>query len=588
MLSDGTASRFEAGRVQEALATLYGIGARFILLEGKQPSGGKSGLYDRRRPSIEEAFNHFCANPWESDRDIAIEPASIGYAVVDVDGVRKTEGRVPDGSLKATEKAVIDRLGPQSRAFPSMSGGGKCHVWRKIDAGAEAPLGVKDDGKPYLAAPTDMYFDARGPGSGSAFDIRFKHSYVRVTNYLVELARYAAGDDSDPSAEWLKLIRHGKRWKPVKPEPPRPVLPAEPISDEQAERMNRAYIEKLPALAEGSRHNILNEAGYKAGQEAAWNPRFIGMLEEWALARVPKSKARQLRKAYADGMNNPVGKPESKRPGPSANGRPALPPVEAYEKEAEAAAASGESPTEELSLARSFVRSARGRLLFDVETGKWMAFDKGWKKSIKEPVIVRVRQFVANSNPEPEEPKMRNKFNAEGLGTRIYKMSSELTAVAGSERFDLDDALVGFPGGGIAEIITGKIRAAAKEDMVSIETGCAPKEGPTPRFDAFLEETFGGDADTIRYLCRFFGYCLTGSTEEHKALFFQGAPATGKSAFIEIVKLVFGGYCKAINSKTFVSGRSDEHPTIVANLRGPPARDLRRDRGQRPGSTTRC
>ena len=37
-----------------------------------------------------------------------------------------------------------------------------------------------------------------------------------------------------------------------------------PVDDAGTERMNQAYIDKLPALTEGARHNLLNETGYKA------------------------------------------------------------------------------------------------------------------------------------------------------------------------------------------------------------------------------------------------------------------------------------------------------------------------------------
>lgn len=564
--------RCDAATEKAALETLRKLGARFILLEGKRPIGGATRLYERKRPTAAQAHDHLSSDPWETARDIAIEPASLGYAVADVDGARKAEKAVPEGSLAFTEHALINRLGSASRSFPSMSGGGKCHVWRRIDKRAEAPLGLKDDGQPYRSAPTDMYFAKEGPGSGTAFDIRFRRSYVRVTNYFVQLADYAQADESEPSAEWSTLIAYGKRWKPEKPQTIAPVLPVEPISDEQAERMNQAYIDKLPALTEGERHNILNSAGYKAGQEAAWNPKLIEMLERWASASgITKVKARQLRKAYADGMKHPVGRPERKTVGARGQDRP-VPPIEAYgEAEASSATRSGLTPlaTEELNLARSFVVSTASGLLYDVETGKWMEFAKGWKRRIKEPIIVRVRQFVADANPEPEEPKMRNKFAAEGIGSRVYKMTSEMTAMAGSERFDLDDMLLGLPEGGCFEIESGKIRAANKSDMLSIETGYAPKEGPYPRFKAFLAETFGEDQPTIRYLLRYLGYCLTGMTVEHRVLFLQGAPATGKSALLDIVGRVFGGYCKSVSSKTFVTGRTDEHPTIIANLRGP-------------------
>ena len=559
---------------QRAVSQLHSVGARFVLLAGKRPAGGLRGLYDRERPSPEQVMAHL-----QAGKDVALEPGSICYAVADVDGPRKGEEPVTEAHLAETVQAVQMYLGEGARPFPSMSGGGKSHVWRKIDVTDPAPLGYKDDGKPYISAPTDMYLSQEGPGSGTAFDIRFKHSYVRITNYLVDLADFVWQDKSNYSEEWKDFIHYGKRWKPSKPPvPATPVMPVNPVDDAVLERMNQAYIDKLPALTEGARHNLLNETGYKAGQESAWNPKFLGMLKSWAgkqiTGRGSKAKLAQLDKAFADGQRNPVPRPERKNvitmPTPEPPDRPA-PPLTAYAQDQgkQPAQESDGNPLYEFPLANSYVFKTKRSLLFDEESQKWFRFKTGWRIEARGRVIVAIRKYVMAANPDPSNIKLCAKYASESIGARIYKMISEITERKASETFDQNPLLIGLKGGQIYELTTGRLRAAKLEDYVSRETGCMARKGKTPMFDRFMLRAFDGDSSTIAFVLRFVAYSLTGMTSEHKALFFQGAPATGKSALIDIIKLLLGTYCKAVPAKTFVRSNSEEHPTVVANLKGP-------------------
>ena len=68
----------------------------------------------------------------------------------------------------------------------------------------------------------------------------------------------------------------------------------------------------------------------------------------------------------------------------------------------------------------------------------------------------------------------------------------------------------------------------------------------TPRFDRFLEEVFEGDRDTIAYLMRFLGYCMTGHTSERTALMLLGPSFTGKSTLRRIVCGVMGTYATTL------------------------------------------
>ena len=558
---------------EKTVTQLYDLEARFILLIGKKPRGRIKGLYTVRRKTPAQILKHLASSP---DAHVAIEPASLGYAVVDVDGARKNEQEVSEERIgEVARKVLEDHLGADAAMFPSLSGGGKCHIWRRIDSTLDAPLGWKSDGEPYISAPTDMYLDRAGKGSGSAFDIRYEHSYVRVTNYLDALAAFVTADKSEPFDGWPRMIEIGHRYKGKSKKTvqtaDRPALTSPDDAPDEAacEKMNRAYIDKLPALAEGSRHNILNSSGFKAGQEAHWNPGFITLLDSWARGQgAPANKLKTLHKAYEEGLRKPVNPPARKVI--EMPKRPSQPPVSAYESDPEAKPRTSASvQINEFAIAQSFLTTTERKLVYDIETKQFLLFADGWKRQVTEDVKVRVRRFLALQNPDPYDEKAAAKYGSELVGSRVAKIVSEIVALRGSERFDQNDLLVGLPDGLVYDVKTGETRPAKIDDMISIETGCKPKKGPSNVFKLFLETTFAGDQETAAYILRFLGYALTGSTAEHRFLFFQGAPATGKSAFLDVVNRIFGAYCKSVPSRTFVKNKGDDHPTIVANLAGP-------------------
>jgi putative DNA primase/helicase len=65
-----------------------------------------------------------------------------------------------------------------------------------------------------------------------------------------------------------------------------------------------------------------------------------------------------------------------------------------------------------------------------------------------------------------------------------------------------------------------------------------------------------------------FGYCMTGSTQEHALFFLYGTGANGKSVFVNTVFTLMGDYAANAPMDTFMESRGDRHPTDLAGLRG--------------------
>jgi putative DNA primase/helicase len=74
----------------------------------------------------------------------------------------------------------------------------------------------------------------------------------------------------------------------------------------------------------------------------------------------------------------------------------------------------------------------------------------------------------------------------------------------------------------------------------------------------------------VDFLQRWFGYCATGETRESKFVVHYGGGANGKSIVIDTISGVLGDYATAAAPGLVMggSGKSDKHPTEIADLKG--------------------
>lgn len=97
-------------------------------------------------------------------------------------------------------------------------------------------------------------------------------------------------------------------------------------------------------------------------------------------------------------------------------------------------------------------------------------------------------------------------------------------------------------------------------------------EARCDRWERFLNEIQQGDADTIRFIREWIGYCLTGSTREECAVILHGrGTRNGKSTLCEVISALFGDYATTINPATLAEGRtgnSSGPSPDIAKLRG--------------------
>ena len=136
-----------------------------------------------------------------------------------------------------------------------------------------------------------------------------------------------------------------------------------------------------------------------------------------------------------------------------------------------------------------------------------------------------------------------------------------------AEQWDADPWLIGVPGGRVADLRTGAIRARTRADLIERSVSAAPsKEWRETRWAAFLEEVIEADAlEWLRVLC---GYALTGLTREHVLVFIYGRERTGKGTLLSAIADAVGDYSRRIDADDLMEQTGREHPAWLADLRG--------------------
>ena len=133
--------------------------------------------------------------------------------------------------------------------------------------------------------------------------------------------------------------------------------------------------------------------------------------------------------------------------------------------------------------------------------------------------------------------------------------------------WDPDPFLLGTPAG-VIDLRTGRNTGADRSAMITRSTAVCPVEGEPTRWLQFIREVTDGDDDLAHFLKLAIGYCLTGSTREHKLFFGYGGGKNGKSVLLNTVSRIMGEYATTAAMDTFTASKGDKHPTDLARLDG--------------------
>lgn len=215
------------------------------------------------------------------------------------------------------------------------------------------------------------------------------------------------------------------------------------------------------------------------------------------------------------------------------------------------------------SIARAFTKVHGERLRFDHDAGLWYEWD-GWR-------------WV----PDVTKKAFDNARKQIRLLSRGDKSLSKASVASGVERFAQADRAhavrqsiwdnnpwsLGTPEGTL-DLHTGTLHPPRREDYITKLTSVSPASGRPERWLGFLWEATGEDAELIRFLQQFAGYCLTGQINEHAMLFLYGPGGNGKSVFLNTIIRVLGDYAVTAQMETFMTAAHDRHPAEIAMFNG--------------------
>lgn len=120
---------------------------------------------------------------------------------------------------------------------------------------------------------------------------------------------------------------------------------------------------------------------------------------------------------------------------------------------------------------------------------------------------------------------------------------------------------------GTLDLRTGKLRPHAPTDLITKLAPVAFDPAATcTRWDAFVSQTMGGDAELVDFLRRMVGYALTGVIREHVLGFLFGGGANGKSTFLSTMHAMLGDYAVRAPRGLLFRSRGDRHETELTTL----------------------
>jgi P4 family phage/plasmid primase-like protien len=214
-------------------------------------------------------------------------------------------------------------------------------------------------------------------------------------------------------------------------------------------------------------------------------------------------------------------------------------------------------------IALAFTARYRDTLRYDHDAGSWSEWDGGrWRRDGRQ----RAFHYAREASRMLGEGKRAMCKAIVATGVEKFAKAHPAHAVESGD-WDRDPMLLGTPGGTV-DLTTGELRTPDPKHLITKQTNATPDRGEPMLWLRFLNEALGGDAEAIRFLQRWAGYCLTGDTREHALLFLHGPGGTGKSVFLNTLARVLGDYAVTAPMETFTASKYERHPADLAMLRG--------------------
>lgn len=224
-----------------------------------------------------------------------------------------------------------------------------------------------------------------------------------------------------------------------------------------------------------------------------------------------------------------------------------------------------ETPLTEDDIAKSFADEHSKDLRFDHDRGRWLKWNDRYWEEVKTGLAFHNARMMCRKSRGMQQ-KMSNSSSISG----VEKMArSDPKLAVTSDIWDKHPYLLGTPTGTV-DLVTGALLPSDPNNYITQSTTVTPAASGThaPIFEKFLNEITGGDVELIRYLRRWFGYCLTGDTKLQCLLFIFGTGGNGKGILMNAIMKIMGTYSACPAMDTFAASKHPRHLTEMAMLKG--------------------
>jgi putative DNA primase/helicase len=230
---------------------------------------------------------------------------------------------------------------------------------------------------------------------------------------------------------------------------------------------------------------------------------------------------------------------------------------------------------------KAFVAIYSGILRYDGSAGQWLFFTGSkW-------VPVKAQQVVAPFLKRLSigfDDRQRREMLSVNYAEAIERGARSAAGISTTSQWDTDPDVIGTPNG-VVDLRTGKVRPMTAGSLIRKATAVGlphlppevveelAKEGKAielpdcPIWGWFLKDRFGDD-ETIAFVQRYFGYCLTGRIHEQRLLYLYGGGGNGKNLLAETIAFVMGDYARNAAIETVTEQRGSRHMSELAVLNG--------------------
>jgi putative DNA primase/helicase len=158
--------------------------------------------------------------------------------------------------------------------------------------------------------------------------------------------------------------------------------------------------------------------------------------------------------------------------------------------------------------------------------------------------------------------------SAKTVNALIFLAQSDPAIVVPAAQWDNDPLMLNTPAG-LVDLRTGKIHQRNRDQYLTQLARVSPDtDQPIDNWLRFISQVFADDADTIEFIQRMCGYCLSGDRREQKLFFAHGQGSNGKSTLLDILMWIMGTYALKLPTTALMATRNERHPTELAQLHG--------------------